>query len=296
MKYRKSISVLVICVAVLSLLAGGVGILSAGGAGPHTFLSVRGEMVSLYGKGIYANDSVASAAQTVAQDWVTVFMGIPLLLASLVFARKEILRARLLLAGTLAYFLYTYMSYSFLCTYNSLFLVYTALMSLSFFAFILVMMSFDIQSFSGAFGEKLPVKTIGISIIVFALLIGLMWLGRIVPPLMENTVPAGLEHYTTFVIQAMDLGFVIPVSILSGILLLQRKPFGLLLASIMCMKGVTMLTALTAMVIFQMLAGVSLTVPEIVIFPTANVLVIFGVIIFMKRIQEPMRDRQQKIG
>ena len=86
-----------------------------------------------------------------------------------------------------------------------------------------------------AFQDNFPVKTIGIFLIVFVSLIGLMWLSRIVPPLMAGTAPAGLQHYTTLVIQVMDLGFVIPVSLLSAILLMKRKPFGLLLASVMCM-------------------------------------------------------------
>jgi len=288
MKYRKSITLLVLCIAVLSLLAAGIGVLSSGMLGQqHTFLSIWGETVSIFGKGIYANDSVSSVAQAIAQDLVTIFLGVPLLILSSFFARKGYLRARLLLAGTLAYFLYTYMSYSFLCMYNSLFLVYVALMSLSFFAFVLVMMSFDMKMIEQAFQDNFPVKTIGIFMIVFVSLIGLMWLGRIVPPLMTGTAPAGLQHYTTLVIQVMDLGFVIPVSILSAILLMKRKPFGLLLASVMCMKGVTLSTALTAMVIVQIIAGVSMTAAEVIIFPVANVLIIIGVLAFMKRIREP---------
>lgn len=289
MKYRKSISILVTCIAVLSLLAGGVGILSSGGPGQHTFLSIRGETVRIYGQGIYLNDSVTSAAQAIGQDWVTVFLGIPLLVVSTIFARKGYLRARLLLAGTLAYFLYTYMSYSFLCMYNPLFLVYVALMSLSLFAFVQVMMSFDMASLAKAFSKNLPVKTIGIFLMVFVSVIGLMWLGRIVPPLVAGTAPALLEHYTTLVIQVMDLGFVIPVSILSAILLMQRKPFGLLLSCVMFMKGVTMLTSISAMIISQLLFGVQMATAELVIFPLANILVIFGAIVFMKQIKEPTK-------
>jgi len=294
MKYRKSVNILVICIAILSLLAAGIGILSSGGLGQHTFLSIWGETVSIYGKGIYANDSVSSAAQAIAQDWVTIFLGVPLLILSSFFARKGYLRARLLLAGTLAYFLYTYMSYSFLCMYNALFLVYVALMSLSFFAFVLVMISFDMKIIEQAFQDNFPVKTIGIFMIVFISLIGLMWLGRIVPPLMAGTAPVGLQHYTTLVIQVMDLGFVIPVFILSTILLMKRKPFGLLLASVMCMKGVTLSTALTAMVIVQMMAGVPMAAAEIIIFPVVNVFIIIGVLIFMKRIREPEQLSTEK--
>jgi hypothetical protein len=287
MKYRKSVSVLTFFIVVLALMVGIVGILSAGGTGTHTFLSLHGETVHIYGKGVYTNDSVASAAQTIAQDWVTVFLGVPLLALSCFFARKNSLRAKILLAGTLAYFLYTYMSYTFLCMYNPLFLVYVALMSMSFFALVLVMLSFDLTTLNKAFSDDLPVKTIGIFILAFAFAIALMWIGRIVPPLLKGNSPSILEHYTTLVIQAMDLGFVIPVSILSAILLMRRKPVGLLLSSVMCMKGATMLTSLTAMVINQALAGIKMSVAEIVVFPVANILVLLGVFVFMKKIKEP---------
>lgn len=287
MRYRGSVIVLVLFIGVLSLLAGVAGILSAGAAGTHTFQSVHGEIVRLYGSGIYKNDSVASAAQTIAQDWVTVLLGVPLLVLSCFFAIKGSLRARILLAGTLAYFLYTYMSYSFLCMYNPLFLVYVALMSMSFFALVFTMLSFDMAALKEAFGKGLPAKTIGIFILAFACAIALMWLGRIIPPLMAGKVPSGLEHYTTLVIQAMDLGFVIPVAILSAVWLMQRKAAGLLLSSVMCMKGATMLTSLTAMVISQALAGVKMTVAEMVVFPAANLLVLLGVFVFMKKIKEP---------
>lgn len=87
----------------------------------------------------------------------------------------------------------------------------------------------------------------------------------------------------------MDLGFVIPVSILSAVLLMRRKPAGLLLSSVMCMKGATMLTSLTAMVISQALAGVKMSAAEMVVFPVANILVLIGVFVFMKKIKEPSK-------
>ncbi|HEX3017440.1 MAG TPA: hypothetical protein VHP31_06255 [Caproicibacter sp.] len=292
MKYRRSVGILVIFIVGLSLLAGIIGILSTGGSGTNTFLSLHGETIHLYGKGIYKNDSVASAAQGIAQDWITVFLGVPLLALSCFFSRKNSLKARIVLAGTLAYFLYTYMSYSFLLMYNPLFLVYVALMSMSFFALVLVMLSFDLSTLKNAFSDDLPVKTIGFLILAFACAITLMWLGRIVPPLFTGSVPVGLEDYTTLVIQAMDLGFIVPISILSAVLLMKRRPIGLLLSSVMCMKGATMLTAITAMVISQAIAGVQMSIAEMVVFPVANILVLVGVFVFMKKIREPAKFPQ----
>jgi hypothetical protein len=83
----------------------------------------------------------------------------------------------------------------------------------------------------------------------------------------------------------MDLGLVIPVSILSAILLMRRTPAGLLLSAVMCMKGATMLTSLTAMVINQKLTGVDISVAEMVVFPAANLLVLLGIFVFMTKIR-----------
>lgn len=287
MKHQRTIIILTALIVMLSLVAGITGIMPGAGSEGQSFLSIHGENVQLHGKGIYAKDSVAAAAQAIAQDWVTVFLGVPLLILSCWLASRKSLRARMLFAGTLAYFLYTYMSYSFLCTYNSLFLVYVALMSLGFFTFVLMMLSFDMRLLQEAFSENLPVKTIGTTIIVFICAIALMWLGRIVPPLMTGGTPLGLEHYTTLVIQVMDLGLVIPVSILGGVLLMRRKPAGLLLSAVVCMKGATLLTSLTAMVINQKLAGVHISMAEMIVFPAANLLVLLGIYVFMTKIREP---------
>lgn len=287
MKFNKSISLLVLCIVVLSLVASVIGVFSNQEKGQYEFKSIQGETVQIYGKGLYHLDSVSTASQGIAQDVVTIVLGIPLLVISLYLAIKGSLKGRLLLTGTLGYFLYTYASYAFLWMYNPFFLAYVILMSASFFAFILCMMSFDIQKLSLCFSEKLPVKFLGGFSIFVAVIISLMWLGRIIPALISNTVPIGLEHYTTLVIQAMDLGFIVPVAIISGVLLIKKKPFGYLLASVIYLKEVTMLTALTAMIIGQIIAGVKIGIVEVVVFPVFNLIVIYSIILIMKNVKEP---------
>lgn len=76
---------------------------------------------------------------------------------------------------------------------------------------------------------------------------------------------------------------------------MKRKPLGLLLSSVMCMKGATMLTSLTTMVISQAHFGVEMSIAEIVVFPVANILVLIGVVVFMKKIREPAKSPQAAI-
>lgn len=287
MKFKKSITILAIFILLLSASASYYGIFSKGGPGAHEFKSLYGQNVQIYGKGLYKNDSISLASQAVSQDIVTLFLGVPLLLVSLHLARKGSLKGKLLLAGTLGYFLYAYVSYSFLSMYNSFFLIYVLLMSLSFFAFTMTMMSFDHQNMKSYFSSKLPVKFVGGFLIFVAAVVGLMWIGKIIPPLIRGAFPLELEHYNTLVIQALDLGFVVPTAILSGILLIKRSSFGYLLSSVIIIKEITMLSAITAMLIGMISAGVKLSIAEIIMFPVFNLIVIYCLFLIMKNTIEP---------
>lgn len=286
MRFKKTISLLVICIVILSLVTSLIGIFSNQSSEKNEFKSLYGETIKLYGKGIYQNDSISMVAQGKAQDIVTVFLGIPLLMISLYLSRKGLIKGRLLLAGTLGYFLYTYISYVFLWMYNPLFLVYIILMSASFFSFTLTMMSFDLENLSLYFDKKLPVKFIGGFQIFFGTILLILWLGRILPTLINGIPPIGLEHYTTFVIQGMDLGFIVPAAFLSGVLILKRKPFGYLLSSVIIMKGITMGTAITAMIIGMVYAGVQISFVEIVMFPVISLVIIYCLILILRNINE----------
>jgi hypothetical protein len=287
MKFKDSISLLVILISVFSLIACVYGVFSSGGPGQSEFLSIHGENIQIYGKGLYQNDSVSVVSQGIAQDIVTMALGVPLLLIALYLYRKESLKGKLLLTGTLGYFLYTYASYCFLWMYNSFFLVYVFIMSASFFAFTLSMISYDIQNLGACFDKKLPVKRLGIFLIFFGVMIGMLWLGRIAPPLLDGSLPAGLDHYPTLVIQAMDLGFIVPVAIIAGVLTIKRSPFGYLLSSVIYMKGVTLATAVTAMLVMQVLAGLKVGMAEIIIFPMINIGIIYCMFSILKGINEP---------
>lgn len=285
MKYKMPITVLVCFILILSALACLAGLLLVNGTGPTEFQSINGENIKILGKGLYKFDSVSVAAQGKASDFITLLFAVPLLLISLILANKGSFRARLLLSGTLGYFLYTYMSYTFLWMYNPFFIVYVLLMSASLFAFVLSLMSFDIKNIPSLFSEKLPVKFLGGFQFFVAFAVGSLWLGKIAPSILYGTVPEGLEHYTTLVIQGMDIGFVVPAAILSGVLLIRKKPFGYLLSSVIIFKGITMLTAITAMMINMALSGVEASMVEVVVFSTFDLLAIVSLAVLLKNIK-----------
>ncbi len=272
MKNNKNITILVLIIILLTIVVSLIGLLSNGENDKYSFTSITDESVEIYGHGIYKNDSVSVVAQGKASDFITLIVAVPLLTLSLFFTIKNSFRWKLVLLGILGYFLYTYTSYVFLWTYNPLFLLYIALMSTSLFAFILCITSFNIEKLPSKFNNKLPVKSLGIFQIVIGLIVGFMWLSDITLNLINNTPPENLQHYTTLVIHALDLGFFIPIVVLGGVLIIKRKPFGYLLTSITLIKLSMLLLTITAMIINLLLFNQNPNI-ESVAFIVLNILI-----------------------
>ena len=286
MKNKRIISILVIFISILATLTSILGLLNIDHLNIKEFISITGETVKIYGSGLYKNDSLSTVAQGQASDFITLIFAIPLLLWSLYLSIKGVFKGQLLLIGTLAYFLYTYVSYTFLWNYNVLFIVYVALMSMSFFALVLTIQTIDINSLEKKFSDQLPIKLLTSFQWTIGLLIGLLWIEKIASSILLNTPPVGLEHYTTLVIQAMDLGFVVPIAFLSGTLLLKKKPYGYLLTSIVIFKGVTMLTAITAMIINMLLQGITVSLVEMGVFIGLDIFGLSMLFIFLNGIKK----------
>jgi len=283
MKYRKQITVLVLIVAVLAATAAIIGITSNAGQGTYEYQSIRGQTVLIYGKGLYQHMSAEVAIQGIAQDYVTLFVGIPLLLILIVKVQKGGLVDRLLLSGVLGYFFVTYLFYLVMAMYNPLFLVYSALMGTSFFALSLNLLSIDLNVLTSAFKKETQVKIPGYFLIINSITIAFLWLG-VVAPTPENIYPKALEHYTTLVVQGLDLGLLLPLAALSGLLLIQRKPAGYLLGPVYLVFLSLLMTALVAKIVAMGLMGYSI-IPVIFIIPTINVFSIFCTVLILRNIR-----------
>jgi len=272
-------------IGTLALFAAGMGLFYQKEGQQYLYTNHRGETVMINGHGLYFYDSVSSAAQMQANDLITLVVGMPLLVISFWLANRGSLRGRLLLTGTLGFFLYTYLSMSMLTSFNPLFLVYVCLFSLSLFAFILTIMSFDLNDLPRHFSPRLPRNWIaGLMFLVAAFLL-LAWLGRIVPPLLENQIPV-LQNTTTLVIQAMDLGLIVPLAVLSGIFILRRSSWGYLLASVTLLKGVTLGLGVSAMAINMARVGVPENMAIVVPFLVITLFNLIMALVLLRSIDE----------
>lgn len=265
-KIERPLAAITFASAVLAAAVCVAGFLPGPKTGPASFLSIRGETIVLAGSGLYRFDSASFAAQAHAQDAVTLAVGIPLLLASLLFAARGSLRAGLLLAGTFAYFAYTYATYVFGTYYNGCFLAYAALLSLGVSGLILSIARIDPAELKRRFAGPAVRR----AAIVFDFFVGtmilLMWLARILPGLAGGADATLIEHYTTLPIQAMDLAFVVPLALTAGVRLLRDRPLGYLLTGIFLVKGLSLGLALAAMIVWSAALGLPVNPAETAVF------------------------------
>ncbi|MDV7393028.1 hypothetical protein RZS08_16775, partial [Arthrospira platensis SPKY1] len=163
----------------------------------------------------------------------------------------------------------TYLFYTAMGMYNFLFLAYVTLLALSFFGLFLSVR--DLEKFkSYHFSAKTPAKFVGGFLMINALAITWLWLGIVVPPLMDGTIyPAELYHFTTLIVQGFDLGLLLPISFVAGLLLFRKRPLGYLYSTVYLGFLSLLMTALTAKIIAMAWHGANV-IPVIFIIPTFN--------------------------
>jgi hypothetical protein len=228
---HKTLTWLVPLVAFLALITAGTGLFSQGGQGPYTFETVRGHSVEMYGRGIYQYDSLLAGAGFRGVDAVTLFVSLPLLLIFYLLARRGCQNAPIAMTGMLFYFLYNGASMTFAAAFNSLFLVYTALFSASFFAVIVALTSMDTGQLANRVQQGFPHRSMAIFMFVAGFGTLLLWTSELIIPILARTAPEIIGPYTTLFTHGFDSAVIVPTVVLTGILLLQRKPLGYLLAA-----------------------------------------------------------------
>jgi len=266
-RFHKQITILTLCISVLAGFAALVGIFSRGGPGTVEHVSVHGQKVLLHGEGVYRHMSADVAIQGIAQDWVTLCVGVPLLLFSLILFRNNRIRGAILLAGANLYFLLTYLFYLTMATYNPLFLVYVALLSCSLFNLALTIIPLSCRDWTGIVPARLG-RSAGLFMMINAGLVALLWLGAVVPPLLDGSIyPKQLQHYTTLIVQGLDLAIFLPLGFVSGLLAFRRNPSGFLFSMVYLIFLSVLMLALVSKIAFMGAAGANV-IPVVFIMPT----------------------------
>jgi hypothetical protein len=71
---------------------------------------------------------------------------------------------------------------------------------------------------------------------------------------------------TTLVVQAFDLGFLVPVGLFTAVTVYRRQPIGYLLSAVVIIKGASIALGIAAMLVVEWLTTNEPQLPPIVIF------------------------------
>lgn len=173
-------------------------------------------------------------------DIVTIGLGIPLLIISLIL-RKSRIKFRFVWIGCLWYMIYNYIFYIYGATFNKLFLVHTAIVILSIYAFIILLISLDYKYLRNFLKENtsIPFRRVSLYLMLFGISIGSLWIIMSFQFIATDVVPIGITQtgHKSGIIFATDLVFLISHLIVGAVLLWKKSVWGFIISSTLCVKG-----------------------------------------------------------
>ena len=261
-------AVLVAGIALLTAVTAGAGIFLRGGETFEAVVSVRGETYEMAATGIYAFNAKRLVAEGVGWDVFTLLFAVPALLLALPGIARDRLGPKLFAIGILAYLFYQYLMYAMTWAFGPLFLLFIAIYALSLVAVAWLVSRVRVSELPARFGDRFPRRGMAVLSFVLAALLVVMWLGRIVPAL-KGDIHGVLLGQTTMVVQALDLGLIVPLAIFTGVTAWRGSPMGYLLSSTVVVKAFAMASAICAMLLVAWIYEGRLEVPPLIIFGAA---------------------------
>jgi len=238
--------------ALSSILSACIGICYTNGGMTRIVSNIYNQQVTLYGDGIYANDSLLKAGATKGTDVVTIIACFILLLIIVLRINKN--AGALVQSGLLLILLYANTCLVMGVSYNRLFLLYVLQFGSSLFAFALSLREIDVykeQAYERSW------KGTGIFIIVGGCST-LLWLLFILPTIITGQALETIEIYTTEPAFAIDLAIVFPSLLFCGIMLLKKRRIGVLITPVLLIFLTGVGACVVAQTIFQRSMGIML--------------------------------------
>ncbi|MGY1695321.1 hypothetical protein ACI780_10435 [Geodermatophilus sp. SYSU D00814] len=252
-------------VAALAAAVAATGLVRRPSGDPVAVTTTRGQTAELAGSGLYARDTVFTAAGNTAVDAVVLAFGVPLVITSWLQHRAGSPRGSLLLTGTLGYLLYVYANYALGVAYNPLFLTYVTLVATGLAGFLTALAGTDRAVLRAVAADPaVPHRALSRFLLASAAVTAVVWLQPLLAALRTGGTPELLDVYTTPVTSALDLAVVAPAAALAGLLVRRGDPRGHLLAVPLLVLLVLLLPTIALSTVLQAVAGISFTVPQVV--------------------------------
>lgn len=237
----------------------------------------------IFVSGLY-RDNPYFIAQAVGQDFISLVVVLPALIVTAFLASRGSPHARIIWLGGLIYLVYTYVVAAFDVKFNSLFLIYVAVLGCSLYALIGGFIKTDLLGIKKCFTEKAPVQAISIYLAVLAALFYFLWLREIVPALVAREIPQSIQENgtPTNAIHVLDMAWILPAFVIAAISLWRKRALGYTLAGALLSYCVLLIMAILSMVVFMIRGGHPVAVPQVAIFTILLTISLAMLIWYMK--------------
>jgi hypothetical protein len=269
-KRKTQIGIVALCLVIALLAAGAAaaGLFLRGDGAFEPVTSVRGEQYKMATTGVYAYNAERVVAEGIGWDIFTLLFAIPALLAALPSLARGSLRGKLFALGILAYLFYQYLMYAVAWAFGPLFLLFVAIYALSLTAIVWIVSTLQLNRLAERFSASFPKRGMAILCFLMAAVLLFMWLARILSAL-SGQLEGVLDGQTTLVVQALDLGLIVPLALFTGVAAWRGSAAGYLLSAIVAVKAFAMATAICAMLLSAWAYEGTLEVVPLAIFAAA---------------------------
>jgi hypothetical protein len=276
-KQNGTAAALCLAVALMAGAASAAGVFLRGDGTTAWATSVRGERYEYAATGVYAYNSVRIVAEGIGWDYATLFLAVPAMVAASAAVARGSLRGTLLALGLLAYFFYQYLEYATFWALGPLFPLFIAVFAASLGGIVLLASKLDLSVLgarvrSGRRG--FPFRGMAILCLAMSAVLLLMWIPRIAAAL-SGQVQGILLGTATLVVQAYDLGLVVPLLLVTAAAALGKKPVAYILCPVVAVKAVAMGSAILAMLLSAWHVEGRLEAAPFAVFLAATVAALF---------------------
>lgn len=263
---HRAMAAFAVVVALLAAVAAALGVFARGDGPYETVTSVRGVTYAMATSGVYAYNAQRMVSEGIGWDVFTLFVAVPVMFAAAGFVAGDSFRGRLFALGLFGYFFYQYLEYAMTWAFGPLFPLFILIFGASLVGLVWFGANVAGDGIADRFGEDFPGRPFAVVSILMAVLLVVMWTGRIAAGLAGDLETAGLQGETTLVVQALDLEFVVPTALLIATLAWRRTAIGHALASVFVVTSIAMYAAIVAMLGSAGVVEGSFELPPILIF------------------------------
>lgn len=258
MKQRfEKIDVLSVVTIALLIVVSIAGTLSLDFSKSYLVVNQYGNVVQIYGHGIYAHDSYFKAPVLIGTDFTILLLVVPLfVLAVIRNCKNQTQKTKLSLLSIYAVALYYAVSLSLGATFNGFHLLYIALFSCSLFGVFFVARKMDTNKFS-----YVATKGVSIFLILSGIALIVAWMPDIITAILTGQSLTMIEVYTTEITYVLDMGIIGPLCLICLYLLKKRDGLGIVLLAALLKCCIVVGIMMIPQTICQVASGYEMALP-----------------------------------